>query len=577
MSQDAVDLRALEPLLVPAPRRLELTGGWGAPQPWTESIEPGLTPEAYRLRVGEHGSEVVASGRSGLLRGRATLIQLERQYGSRCPQLVIEDAPATPHRGVMLDVSRDRVPTPEFLKHFADRCAGLKANHLELYTEHTFAYEGHAAVWRDASPLTPTDIQSLDQFCSERELLLGANQNTLGHFERWLSHPDYAPLAETHEAFEFDGIELQGPFSLCPDDPRSMELVRDLLDQLLPNFTSGRVNIGGDEALDIGQGRSAERVAREGRFEVFRAHLEAVADHARGQGFRPAFWADLALLHPERLEELPEDLLPLVWGYEAESPLRSQCEALAATGRVPWVCPGTSAWRSFTGRTAERRANLQAALDALTCGAARGLLITEWGDLGHRQVDAVGALAQAEALARAWNPDAEVDSRAIALHVFEDRSLQVALWLERLGDVDRALREDSLRRAQGAGRRGLANATALFEELHPSGFDFPLHPDADAWAAVGERLDDLAAERPRELELRLEAELLLALDQARFAAALGRWRRAGCEARHGQHLERCRERLLESQRETWDRVSRPGGLERALDYWRAPSVFRRTL
>jgi hexosaminidase len=577
VSRAQLDLAGLEPLLVPAPRRLELLGGWGAPQPWTESLEPGLIPEAYRLRVGEHGSELVASGRSGLLRGRATLIQLERQYGARCPQLAIEDAPATLHRGVMLDVSRDRVPTLEFLRHFADRCAALKGNHLELYTEHAFAYERHEAVWRDASPLTPADLQGLDQFCSERELILGANQNTLGHFERWLEHPDYAPLAETHDAFEFDGIRLQGPFSLCPDDPRSLELVRDLLDQLLPNFTSGRVNIGGDEALDVGQGRSAERVAREGRFEVFRAHLEAVAEHARGQGFRPAFWADLALRHPERLEELPDDLLPLVWGYEADSPLRAQCEALAATGRVPWVCPGTSAWRSFTGRTAERRANLARALDALACGAARGLMITEWGDLGHRQVDAVGALAQAEALARAWNPEAAVDPRAISLHVFGDRSLELADWLARLGDVDRDLREDSGRRAARAGRRGLANASALFEELHPSGFAFPLDPDEVGWAEVGERLDDLAAVRPRNLELRLEAELLLALDQARFAAALARWRRAGCDGRHAQHLARCRERLIEAQRESWVRVSRPGGLERALDTWRAPSVFRRTL
>lgn len=578
MSRDAVDLQALEPLLVPAPRRLELTGGLGAPQPWTESIEPGLPPEAYRLRVGEHGSELIASGRSGLLRGRATLIQLERQYGARCPQLAIEDGPATPHRGVMLDVSRDRVPTLEFLRHFADRCGSLKANHLELYTEHTFAYEGHEVVWGDASPITPEDVQSLDQFCSERELTLGANQNTLGHFERWLGHPEYAELAETQGTFEFDGIQLPGPFSLCPDDPRSLALVKDLLDQLLPNFTSGRLNLGGDEALDIGQGRSAERVAREGRFEVFRDHLEAVAEHARGQGFRPAFWADLALLHPERLDELPVDLLPLVWGYEADSPLRSQCEALAATGRVPWVCPGTSAWRSFTGRTAERRANLDRALEAVSVGAARGLMITEWGDLGHRQVDAIGALAQAEALARAWNPAAEVDPRAVSLHVFEDRSLGVADWLARLGDVDRDLRADSrARAAESEGRRGLANATALFEELHPSGFDFPLHPDEAAWARVNERLDDLAAERPRELELRLEAELLLALDQARFAAALARWRRAGCDERHGRHLGRCRERLLEDQRESWTRVSRPGGLERALDYWRAPSVFRRSL
>lgn len=571
------DPSELEPLLVPAPRRLELTGGRGAPMPWTESIEPGLAPEAYRLRVTEHGAELSAAGRAGLLRGRATLAQLERQYGERCPQLVIEDAPAVPHRGVMLDVSRDRVPNEPYLLGFVDRCTLLKANHLELYTEHTFAYERHGAVWHDASPLTAIQIQRLDQYCGEREVALGANQNTLGHFERWLTHAPYAELAETHEPFEFDGIRLPGPFSLCPTDPRSLELVRELLDELLPNFSSGRLNLGGDEALDIGQGRSAARVAEVGAFEVFRSHLEAVAEHAREHGFRPAFWADLALGHPDQLHRLPEDLLPLVWGYEAQSPLRSQCEALAAVGRAPWVCPGTSAWRSFTGRTAERRENLERALESIACGAARGMLIAEWGDLGHRQVDAIGALGQAEALARAWNPQAAVDPRAVSLQVFDDRSLGMAEWLAELGDVDLSLRVAAQQGAQAAGRRPLANATALFEELHPSGFDFLLPAAESAWAEVGERLEDLAMRRPREVDGQLERECLLALDQGRFAVAVARWRRSGASELGERHLRRCRERLVEDQRLAWDMVSRPGGWERSREHWLATSLFRRTL
>ena len=53
----------------------------------------------------------------------------------------------------MLDISRNKVPTMGQLKEAVDAFEMLKINHLQLYTEHTFAYAGHEEVWRDASPI----------------------------------------------------------------------------------------------------------------------------------------------------------------------------------------------------------------------------------------------------------------------------------------------------------------------------------------------------------------------------------------------------------------------------------------
>ena len=44
----------------------------------------------------------------------------------------------------------------------------LKYNHLQLYTEHTFAYRGHRAVWKKASPLRKRDIRMLDSIAYEQ-------------------------------------------------------------------------------------------------------------------------------------------------------------------------------------------------------------------------------------------------------------------------------------------------------------------------------------------------------------------------------------------------------------------------
>src|SRR5690606_33151481 len=156
--------------------------------------------------------------------------------------LDVEDAPAFPARGLMLDISRDKVPTLDSLLSLVDTFEQLKLNHLQLYTEHTFAYAGHEAVWRDSSPITPDDLRALAAHCESRGVALASNQNCLGHLHRWFRHERYTPLAEipgadTPWTFETDDgrrIDRRGPFSLCPIDPRSLEFVTGLLDQLLP-------------------------------------------------------------------------------------------------------------------------------------------------------------------------------------------------------------------------------------------------------------------------------------------------------------------------------------------------------
>ena len=76
--------------------------------------------------------------------------QRRRLLGLPCVEL--EDWPLGPAcRGLMLDISRDRVPTVASLERLAELCAGLKFNVLMLYMEHTFAYPDHPEVWAEVA------------------------------------------------------------------------------------------------------------------------------------------------------------------------------------------------------------------------------------------------------------------------------------------------------------------------------------------------------------------------------------------------------------------------------------------
>ena len=75
-----------------------------------------------------------------------------RQAKSSIRCCEIKDVPDFANRGVMLDISRCKVPTLTTLKTLIEQFADLKYNQPQLYTEHTFAFTDHETVWRDAHP-----------------------------------------------------------------------------------------------------------------------------------------------------------------------------------------------------------------------------------------------------------------------------------------------------------------------------------------------------------------------------------------------------------------------------------------
>src|SRR6187455_2654898 len=85
-------------------------------------------PEGYTLKVDRYGVRIEYRETAGLRAAGATLRQLLRQYGHRLPCLVIRDWPDFPRRGVMLDISRGRVPKLETLLQLVEHLADFKIN-----------------------------------------------------------------------------------------------------------------------------------------------------------------------------------------------------------------------------------------------------------------------------------------------------------------------------------------------------------------------------------------------------------------------------------------------------------------
>ncbi len=538
----------------------------------TLSVVPQAThhPQGYNLTITPQAIHLVASEPVGVFYGVLTLIQLLEQCDGEIPTLRISDSPDFPHRGVMLDISRDKVPTMETLYALVDLLASWKINQFQLYTEHTFAYQQHPEVWADASPMTGEEILALDAYCKARFIELVPNQNTFGHMERWLQHERYLPLAEAPDGSMTPWeVYHHGPFSLAPTDSASLDLIRSLFDELLPHFSSTQLNIGCDETFDIGQGRSKQTVEELGAGRVYLDFLLNLYRETKRRGRTMQFWGDIITQHPDLVPELPHDSIALEWGYEFDHPFDEHGALFANSGIPFYVCPGTSSWNCVAGRTQNALDNLRnAAQNGLKHGAI-GYLITDWGDRGHWQPLPISYLGYAYGAALSWCQDSNQDldlPSALSRYVFQDATNTIGQLLYDLGNI-----------YQQPGKR-IHNSSLYFWllQLHPSRsyelntFIASEHlPSAEHLQQTKTHISELIATLPDSAAPLLQRELTWVADMLQHACDRGLWLLNSPQSEENSHtrqqLTQDATHLIAEYNVIWHARNRPGGFRESVE------------
>jgi hypothetical protein len=462
------------PVLLPCPRSLKLLPGTlrlseqqsRPPFSVVTSDSAPPHPEGYTLTIDCKGVRIEFREIGGMRAAMATFRQLSRQYGRNLPCLKIHDWPDFARRGVMLDISRGRVPKLETLLKLAGRLADFKLNELQLYTEHTFAYRQHKSVWQSWGALTGDEIRQLDAHCQQLGIDLVPNQNSFGHLEHFLEQPQFKKLAEVSGPYADDGREfVRRPSTLAPNHPGTLPFLRGLYDELLPNFSSQFINVGCDETWDLGRGQSKMLCAEKCQGRVYLDFLKNIHREVSARGKTMMFWGDIILKYPKLIKELlsfvvppsggsgdsqqtpPEggtpNVIALNWGYEADHPFDREA-SLFAKVKIPfYVCPGTSTWQTLIGRHDNALANLRAAASAGLKHDAIGYLITDWGDGGHPQPLAVSYLPYLAGASLSWCAKTFDETKLIPVlnrDVFKDPTGNAAKAAFALGLAHRKLK-----------------------------------------------------------------------------------------------------------------------------------------
>lgn len=355
-----------------------------------------LGDEGYLLHISPGGITAAANAEPGLFYALQTLRQILRATprGQPLPAVLVRDWPEFAFRGVMDDISRGPLPSREFMREQIRRLAELKINRLTWYIEDVVRVPAHP----DFAPpgaIPLAEFRELAEFAAAHHVELVGGFQTLGHFEKILQHPRYAPLGATHRMLE-------------PAEPRVLDFLREVTDEMLQVFPSGLFSLNGDEAFDL-----AEVSARRGDTPagVYAAHFTPLIGFVEQRGRKALLWGDMMLAHPALLETMPRSLVIGTWNYDAETDFAAQIIPFRERGYEVIVCPGVLNSNRLSPDYRETRANIRGFAAAGREHGAMGVLNTVWDDGGMHFFarDWFGVAYGAE---RSWNPSADVDADA---------------------------------------------------------------------------------------------------------------------------------------------------------------------
>ncbi len=224
-------------------------------------------PESYYLSISENGVKIVAGGEAGRYYAAQTLKQISEAYPDRLPFLEIRDKPAFPYRGFMLDSVRHMTPI-EDIKKLIDAAALLKLNkfHWHLTDDQGWRIEidsypllNEVASYRNGSHFgkvhddriyggyyTKREMREIADYCADRHIDVIPEIDMPGHMVAAIAaYPEISCRGEEIPVEIRQGIF---PDILCAGNPKTLQMIFDILDEVIRIFPCKYIHIGGDEA-----------------------------------------------------------------------------------------------------------------------------------------------------------------------------------------------------------------------------------------------------------------------------------------------------------------------------------------
>lgn len=233
-------------------------------------------PEAYRLVVNGKGVTITAPTAAGVFYGIQTLrksLPADKEVEVVLPQVVINDAPRFPHRGMMLDVSRHFFSL-DSVKRYIDILALHNINrfHWHLTDDQGWRIEikkypeltkvgsqrsetviGHNTGKYDGIPyggfFTQDEAREVVAYAKDRYITVIPEIDMPGHMQAALTtYPELGCTGGPYEVWKMWGVSEE---VLCAGNDKTREFIEGVLAEIIEIFPSEYIHVGGDECPKI--------------------------------------------------------------------------------------------------------------------------------------------------------------------------------------------------------------------------------------------------------------------------------------------------------------------------------------
>lgn len=326
----------------------------------------------YEIRRTASGAEIAFGERSDLMRALGSLLAR--------PGLVKESVePAMTFRGVMLDVSRNGVLRPEFLKKVLLRLSLLGINYVCLYTEDTYEVAGHPMIGYRRGKYTKADIRDLDRYAEQLGMTMFPCIQTLGHMEQILKLQPYRKLKDSDHV-------------ISVIHPETKQFIETLLREASEPYKSRVIHVGMDETFGIGRGRAFDKISGVDPQELYVDHAAFIGKTCAKLGLEPMMWGDVVTgKHGSRamplalFRRIPKNMKLVYWDYyEADlDKYRRGIQQCRDMGREPLCSPGISSWNCLWPIYGKLLNSMPQFVSIAKEMGVKEMMVTSWGDDGQ--------------------------------------------------------------------------------------------------------------------------------------------------------------------------------------------------
>ncbi|MFC4100671.1 beta-N-acetylhexosaminidase [Paenibacillus xanthanilyticus] len=371
-------------------------------------LEVGLTEGRAYIRYG---------AKHQFFRGLGLLVQ----KGGGGAEFAITEKQQFDTIGPMFDLSRNGVLNIGSFQFLLRKMALMGLNTVMLYMEDTYELEGEPYFGYMRGRYSQAELRQIDDYADQFGIEAFPSIQTLAHLEEFLKWDYVKTYKDTKGA-------------LLVGDDNAMQLIENMIVAATAPFRSNRINIGMDEAEELGRGKYLDKNGYRSRLDIMTEHLDRVLEITRRRGLKPMMWSDMFLkfasangeehydkhtqIPEEMARKIPKDVDMVYWDYAHQE--QDDYEKLIAKHR-PLGCNLAFAGAVWVFNTFGVNYGLSlgatdSALQVCKREGIREVYATMWGDDGMESNPYIALLGLQFYAEHAYT-EGEVDSAKLAERV----------------------------------------------------------------------------------------------------------------------------------------------------------------